>query len=264
MKKLVSLFLIIAMISSFMIVVNAETKMSFEFGWYATKYSSMSKKYSWTEDPVETAKAGDVIAAVMYVPENSYLGCVGYFLEYDKSILELVTTHESAGTVQLQEEGLIKGAATYAPATADFNIVTVIAFKVKENPVKSLDSIISYRLDPDCKQAYNPNGGAEAYFTADDIAVNYAPLTIEGLKEETKEFKVTAADNGTDTVVTVENKGDKTGKVYVATFVGGVLDACQVKDLADGELKFEGLTGDVKVFVWDNNMVPLLDTALDA
>jgi len=273
MKKLISLFLVIAMLSSFAIVVSAETKVNLTVDWYGTKQtgpaSNRKTEIDWDNGLTSGANAGETIAAYIYLPENTYLSSIGFNINYDESILTYKSTnfsgdYEWTGATGDQGNGVLKvGAATSAPQ-GSFVDLAVMLFTVNASPVKTKDTLFSIELDAAEKLTYN-SGSGDVAFTADEFAVTFdKQLTINGVQEPVKEFKVTATDDGSKTVVTVANKGNKTGKVYVATFVGGVLDLCQVKDLADGDLTFEGLTGDVKVYVWDNNMVPLLDTALDA
>lgn len=50
------------------------------------------------------------------------------------------------------------------------------------------------------------------------------------------------------------------GKIYVATFNGGVLVDCIEKTIANGTLDFAGLEGDVstaQMFVWNDQLVPI-------
>lgn len=74
-------------------------------------------------------------------------------------------------------------------------------------------------------------------------------------------FTVDKAVDGNAVKVTVANSNlVAAGKIYVATFDGDVLVDCQVQDITDDTLTFSGLEGELstaKIFVWDNNNVPI-------
>jgi hypothetical protein len=267
MKKLISLFLVVAMMSSFAMIVNAETKVTFNVDWYSAEYDDEAEDYAGSSTKITEATAGDYIAAKVSVPKNTYLACAGFYITYDPSILEVYMFEDKGAELSESPIGTIKGGITYGtPASAKKTFVSII-FTVKENPTKTLDNLISLAIDDAGKNAYNPGGGAEAFFTGAETAVDVADLTIDGLIEGgSKEFTVTADDNGVDTVVTVANKGDKTGLVYAASYdANDVLVNCApAQALADGTLTFTGITGNVKVFVWDANNAPLLDAFVAA
>lgn len=269
MKKLISLFLVIAMLSSFAIVVNAETKMTFDFDWFTSDYDDFGDTYAYNKkSPITEANPGDAIAVRISVPANSYLGCVGYYLEYDPGVLEVVAMEESMNEPSLHREGLIKHAATIGTPSNKATIFAIYSFLVKETPVKTLDSLITFTLDPECKQSYNPEGGADAFFTSDEIVTNIDALTINGLAEGgSKEFAVEANLVDGKVVVTAENIGENAGTVYVATYNEGVLVDCEVKalaDIADGWTveNLDGEAANAQIYVWNDQNVPLFDNVI--
>jgi hypothetical protein len=78
-----------------------------------------------------------------------------------------------------------------------------------------------------------------------------------------KKFEVSAVENTDKTVVTVKDSSEvAAGTVYVANYVDDVLVSCESKPLADGDLEF-AITGNVKVFVWDANNVPLVNEVIE-
>lgn len=259
MKKIINIALVLALVLNLFTICASATD-TFEFSLTADK---------------ESVKAGETVTLTVEVTNvDKFVGAklqVQYNKDhFNKPAKADVIANPNSENTQINVVLAGKVTLVYANATMTMQEGVLATIPLVAKADVAAVSEIKLVVDPDeAGIAYSPSG----VLVDDNGAIDKATTTAANSEDVVSvtvgevappAFTVTANDNGTDTVVTVANKGDKTGKVYVATFVGGVLDVCQVKDLADGTLTFEGLTGDVKVYVWDANMVPLLDTALDA
>lgn len=265
MKRFISLLLTLVMICAVTMSVSAATPsvaLDMVWGTYAEETDMMTGETTWKASGFATsAAAGDKIIAMFRATANCHLANIDFKANYDSSILTYVKGGLSAGTVAANETST--GVVEVSYGTTDYaatgmKVIYAMVFEVKQNPTKSLDSIIDIEVKGS-ENAYYANGTTKTTFSDSDVSFSAAEIEITGLQEETKDFTVTAVDNGTDTVVTVANKGDNAGTVYVATYTDqGVLVKCARQALADDDLTFTGLTGNVKVFVWGADNVPLL------
>lgn len=205
-----------------------------------------------------TVPAGETFTLdVVYTPSTVQMATANIKLEFDPELVSYVSAAAPSEVVGAQFIPNATNVATgilLLPCSAG---ASYYGGKMGTLTFKALESV-----NGTAQFTLTENGAMED-FDLEMVNATFKNLSVtigEGGSEPDPDpvFTVTAVDDGTKTTVTVANKGDKVGKVYVASYNGEVLTKCEAKDLADGSLEF-AVTGSVKVFVWDANNVPLLD-----
>lgn len=212
--------------------------------------------------PSTTIDAGtDFSVAIDYTPASEPLASFEAAIYYDAEKIDYKGTYTLAagatGTVNKTTDGRIKIAIASADAWTGNFLTLDFASKAE------VSGTAEFTLEVDLIDDVDMNGEHEA------LDVTPLVMTIGGSEPdpEPEVFAISATESGNDVVVTVDNADLAVGeeiKVYVATYTDGdVLVTCQEQALVDGTMTFTGLANaNAKVFVWDNQNVPVADVTI--
>ena len=200
----------------------------------------------------ETVEIGtEIIITVSCTPDTTGVLSADLLIGYDSTLVEFVESDTDANDVE--GEGIYFGAYTKSSAPFYGELGTV-TFKAIANGKANFTVAL--------QDEYSAVKDTDKVSHTSDLVMTGVSVQIGSEPDSKPEvFTVDKVVDGNAVKVTVANSNlVAAGKIYVATFNGDVLVDCQVQDIKDDTLTFSGLAGELstaKMFVWDNNNVPI-------
>lgn len=225
--------------------------------------SADSVGYKLTPSKATVAAGEEFTIDVLYTPSTTNLAAADVLIGYDPALVQYVdaTPAVSGQTYTKKNNYPSAGFLTLSHAT-DFSVyytggkLSTVTFRAL------VDGSATFTVDITSGGGIMDDqwGQFDSVTSKEGTTVTIGSVTPPVVE---KKFEVSAVENTDKTVVTVKDSSEvAAGTVYVANYVDDVLVSCESKPLADGDLEF-AITGNVKVFVWDANNVPLVNEVIE-